>query len=44
MYFFGGAVSTKAIKLYLYITNGKHIVLPKNQKWSGGNLPEPVSS
>ncbi len=31
MYFFGGAVSTKAIKLYLCITKGKHIVLPKNQ-------------
>ncbi len=31
MYFFGGAVSTKAIKMYLYVTRGKHIVLPKNQ-------------
>src|SRR5712692_1880414 len=34
-YFFGGAVSTKAIKLYLGITRGKHIVLPKNQNMVG---------
>lgn len=30
MYFFGGVVSTKVIKIYLFITRGKHIVLPKN--------------
>ncbi len=39
MYFFGGAVSTKAIKLYLYVTRGKHIVLPKNAE-SSGEKPE----
>ena len=30
MYFFGCVVSTKVIKIYLFITRGKHIVLPKN--------------
>lgn len=29
MFFFGGFVSTKAIKLYLFITRGKHIVTSK---------------
>jgi hypothetical protein len=29
MYFFGGFVSTKAIKLYLLITRGTHIVTSK---------------
>ena len=29
MYFFGGFVSTKAIKLYLLITRGRHIVVSK---------------
>lgn len=39
MYFFGGAVSTKTIKLYLGITRGKHIVLPKNQKMVESESP-----
>jgi hypothetical protein len=30
MYFFGGVISTKVIRIYLFITRGKHIVLPKN--------------
>lgn len=30
MYFFGGVVSTKVIRIYLFITRGKHIVLPRN--------------
>jgi hypothetical protein len=38
MYFFGGFLSTKAIKLYLYITRGKHIVIPKNLA-AGANGP-----
>lgn len=29
MYFFGGFVSTKAIKLYLFITRGRHIIASK---------------
>ncbi len=29
MYLFGGFLSTRAMKLYLLITRGKHIVLPK---------------
>src|SRR2546430_8011031 len=31
MYFFGGVVSTRVIRIYLLITRGKHIVLPKNR-------------
>src|SRR2546425_5425594 len=30
MYFFGGVVSPWAMRLYLYLTRGKHIVLPGN--------------
>lgn len=29
MYLFGGVVSTKAIKLYLFITKGKHVITSK---------------
>ncbi len=29
MYFFGGVVSPKVIKLYLLITKGKHVVVPR---------------
>lgn len=29
MYFFGGVLSTRAIKLYLFITKGKHIITSK---------------
>src|SRR5207249_7225672 len=29
MYFFGGVVSTKAIKLYLFITKGTHVISSK---------------
>jgi len=32
MYVFGGLLSTRAMKLYLFITRGKHIVLPKTQE------------
>jgi hypothetical protein len=32
MYFFGGVVSTKVIRIYLFLTRGKHIVLPKNRE------------
>jgi len=32
MYFFGGVVSTRAIKLYLYITRGTHVVGSKNSE------------
>ncbi len=29
MYFFGGVLSTKAIKLYLFVTKGKHVITSK---------------
>lgn len=41
MYFFGGVVSPKAIKLYLSITKGKHIVLPREPR-PGLQSPEIV--
>jgi hypothetical protein len=34
MYFFGGVVSTKAIKLYLFITKGTHVVGSKTSQLS----------
>ena len=34
MYFFGGVISTKAIKLYLYITKGTHIIGSKTSELS----------
>jgi hypothetical protein len=34
MYFFGGVVSTKAIKLYLFITKGTHVVGSKTSELS----------
>lgn len=33
-YFFGGVVSTKAIKLYLYVTKGTHIIGSKSSELS----------
>ncbi len=32
MYFFGGVVSTRAIKLYLYVTRGTHVIGSKNSE------------
>jgi len=32
MYFFGGVVSTKAIKLYLFITKGTHVISSKTSE------------
>jgi len=34
MYFFGGVVSTKAIKLYLFITKGTHVIESKTSELS----------
>src|SRR2546425_1677964 len=34
MYFFGGVVSTKAIKLYLFITKGTHVIGSKSSELS----------
>jgi hypothetical protein len=34
MYFFGGVVSTKAIKLYLFITKGTHVIGSKTSELS----------
>jgi hypothetical protein len=34
MYFFGGVVSTKAIKLYLFITRGTHVIGSKTSELS----------
>ena len=34
MYFFGGVVSTKAIKLYLFVTKGTHIIGSKTSELS----------
>ena len=34
MYFFGGVVSTKAIKLYLFVTRGTHVVGSKSSDLS----------
>lgn len=34
MYFFGGVISTKAIKLYLYITKGTHVIGSKTSELS----------
>jgi hypothetical protein len=34
MYFFGGVVSTKAIKLYLFITKGTHVIGSKRSELS----------
>ncbi len=34
MYFFGGIVSTKAIKLYLFITKGTHVIGSKSSELS----------
>ena len=34
MYFFGGVVSTKAIKLYLFITKGTHVISSKASELS----------
>ncbi len=36
MYFFGGVVSPRAMKLYLYLTRGKHIVLPGKTEGADG--------
>jgi hypothetical protein len=34
MYFFGGVISTKAIKLYLFITKGTHVIGSKTSELS----------
>ena len=34
MYFFGGVVSTKAIKLYLFVTKGTHVIGSKSSELS----------
>ncbi len=39
MYFFGGVVSPRAMRLYLYVTRGKHIVLPGKTEGENGKGP-----
>lgn len=40
MYFFGGFVSTKAMRLYLFVMRGKHIVLPTTPGVTGNTSAE----
>ena len=40
MYIFGGIISTRAVRLYLFVTKGKHIVVPKSKSPGPNNEAE----